>query len=109
MVFRSYALFPHMSVAQNVSFGLARRGVRGAGAARQVERTMEMVRPFAEDTAAIAEILPNVLQALDRTLYAASWHHDGRATVTNGVTRKEAWGQIRNLMPPSEPTMRQAR
>ena len=44
MVFQSYALFPHMSVAENVSFGLARRGVKGADAARQVERALEMVR-----------------------------------------------------------------
>jgi spermidine/putrescine transport system ATP-binding protein len=44
MVFQSYALFPHMSVGENVSFGLARRGIRGADAVRQVERALEMVR-----------------------------------------------------------------
>ena len=44
MVFQSYALFPHMSVAENVSFGLAQRGIKGAEAARQVERALEMVR-----------------------------------------------------------------
>ncbi|MEO8529522.1 MAG: ATP-binding cassette domain-containing protein, partial [Pseudolysinimonas sp.] len=31
-VFQSYALFPHMSVLENVAFGLKRRGVRDAGA-----------------------------------------------------------------------------
>ena len=44
MVFQSYALFPHMSVAENVSFGLAQRGIKGAEAARQVEKALEMVR-----------------------------------------------------------------
>ena len=44
MVFQSYALFPHMSVSENVSFGLAQRGIKGAEAARQVERALEMVR-----------------------------------------------------------------
>src|SRR5262245_40145422 len=29
-VFQSYALFPHMSVAENVGYGLKVRGIRGA-------------------------------------------------------------------------------
>jgi spermidine/putrescine transport system ATP-binding protein len=44
MVFQSYALFPHMSVAENVAFGLARRGVKGTEALKQVDRALEMVR-----------------------------------------------------------------
>jgi putative spermidine/putrescine transport system ATP-binding protein/spermidine/putrescine transport system ATP-binding protein len=44
MVFQSYALFPHMSVAENVVFGLHRRGVRGARAAKEVGRVLELVR-----------------------------------------------------------------
>ncbi len=44
MVFQSYALFPHMTVAQNVAFGLARRGIRGAEARKLVDRALEMVR-----------------------------------------------------------------
>ena len=32
MMFQSYALFPHLTVAENVAFGLKREGVRGAEA-----------------------------------------------------------------------------
>ncbi len=35
MVFQSYSLFPHLSVADNVAFGLRRRGIAKAAAARR--------------------------------------------------------------------------
>ncbi|KQT54282.1 spermidine/putrescine ABC transporter ATP-binding protein [Aureimonas sp. Leaf454] len=44
MVFQSYALFPHMSVEDNVAFGLARRGIRGEAARREVARVLDLVR-----------------------------------------------------------------
>jgi putative spermidine/putrescine transport system ATP-binding protein/spermidine/putrescine transport system ATP-binding protein len=44
MVFQSYALFPHMNVTENVVFGLNRRGVRGAAAAKEVKRVLDLVR-----------------------------------------------------------------
>ena len=44
MVFQSYALFPHMSVAKNVGFGLAMRGIRGSDAARRVDEALGLVR-----------------------------------------------------------------
>src|SRR5947208_12798602 len=40
-VFQSYALFPHLSIFENVAFGLRRRGVRG-GTLRG--RVLEMLR-----------------------------------------------------------------
>ena len=43
MVFQHYALFPHMSVAQNVAFPLEMRGVRKADRRARVEEAMEMV------------------------------------------------------------------
>jgi ABC-type Fe3+/spermidine/putrescine transport system ATPase subunit len=43
MVFQHYALFPHMTVAENVAFGLESRGVGGREAARRVERALELV------------------------------------------------------------------
>ncbi len=44
MVFQSYALFPHMSVAQNVAYGLRRRGIRGAALRAEVARVLELVQ-----------------------------------------------------------------
>ncbi|MFZ2106362.1 MAG: ABC transporter ATP-binding protein [Roseiarcus sp.] len=44
MVFQSYALFPHMTVQENVVFGLNRRGVRGEAARQETARALEMVQ-----------------------------------------------------------------
>ncbi len=43
MVFQSYALFPHMTVAENVGYGLRRQGVRGAAGRAEVARALELV------------------------------------------------------------------
>ncbi len=43
MVFQSYAIWPHMSVAENVRFPLDAMGITGAAATRRVERALEMV------------------------------------------------------------------
>ncbi len=42
-VFQSYALFPHLSIAENVAFGLRRKGVRGAELRRRVDEALELV------------------------------------------------------------------
>ena len=44
MVFQNYALFPHMTVAENVAFGLEMRKVPKADIARRVEETLALVR-----------------------------------------------------------------
>jgi putative spermidine/putrescine transport system ATP-binding protein len=44
MVFQNYALFPHLSVFDNVAFGLRIRGVGRAETASRVGRALEMVR-----------------------------------------------------------------
>jgi putative spermidine/putrescine transport system ATP-binding protein len=44
VVFQSYALFPHMTVAENVAFPLSVRGVGRAEREARVARALEMVR-----------------------------------------------------------------
>ena len=44
MVFQNYALFPHLNVARNVSFGLEQRKTPKAEIGERVRRTLEMVR-----------------------------------------------------------------
>jgi spermidine/putrescine transport system ATP-binding protein len=43
-VFQSYALFPHMTVAENVAFGLEMKKVPKADIARRVNEALDMVR-----------------------------------------------------------------
>ncbi|MCS6773994.1 MAG: ABC transporter ATP-binding protein [Anaerolineae bacterium] len=43
-VFQSYALFPHMTVEQNVGFGLEMKGVPRAEINRRVKEALELVR-----------------------------------------------------------------
>jgi spermidine/putrescine transport system ATP-binding protein len=42
-VFQSYALFPHLSIHDNVAFGLKRRGVKGAELKPRVAEALELV------------------------------------------------------------------
>jgi spermidine/putrescine transport system ATP-binding protein len=44
MVFQNYALFPHLSVARNVAFGLEERRMPRAGIAPRVRQALELVR-----------------------------------------------------------------
>lgn len=43
-VFQDYALFPHMTVGENVAYGLKVKGVKRGERARQVKEVLEMVR-----------------------------------------------------------------
>jgi len=43
-VFQDYALFPHMSVADNIGYGLRVKGVSRQARAKRVERALAMVR-----------------------------------------------------------------
>ena len=44
VVFQDYALFPHMTAAQNVAFGLRMRGVSARDIARRVVDTLDLVQ-----------------------------------------------------------------
>jgi putative spermidine/putrescine transport system ATP-binding protein len=44
LVFQNYALFPHLTVAQNVAFGLEMRKVGAAETARRVGEALQLVR-----------------------------------------------------------------
>lgn len=44
MVFQRYALFPHMTVAENISFGLEMHKVSGAERQKRIENALDMVR-----------------------------------------------------------------
>jgi spermidine/putrescine transport system ATP-binding protein len=42
-VFQSYALFPHLSIFENVAFGLRRRGIKGGDLQQRVGEALELV------------------------------------------------------------------
>ncbi|MBP0614906.1 ABC transporter ATP-binding protein [Jiella mangrovi] len=44
MMFQSYALFPHMSVAKNIAFGLKQEGMAKADIAERVEQVLKLVK-----------------------------------------------------------------
>ena len=73
MVFQSYALFPHLSVAENIAFGLKRRGVAKAEIAARVT---EMTRLLRLD--GLADRLPRQLSGGQQQRVAV-----GRALVIN--------------------------
>jgi spermidine/putrescine transport system ATP-binding protein len=43
-VFQSYALFPHLTIFENVAFGLRRKGARGGELKRKVEEMLDLVQ-----------------------------------------------------------------
>jgi len=49
MVFQNYALFPHMSVARNVGFGLRMRGVSAAEIGARVQRALKLVQLMGQE------------------------------------------------------------
>src|SRR5476649_207570 len=44
MVFQNYALFPHMTVAKNIGFGLRMRGISASEAAPRVAHALKLVQ-----------------------------------------------------------------
>lgn len=56
IVFQNYALFPHLSISENVGYGLAARGVDKATRQREAQRLLELVQ-----LPAMADRLPRQL------------------------------------------------
>ena len=56
VVFQNYALFPHMSVADNVAFPLRMRGLNSTEIAKQVKRALDMVRLVGMDARRPAQL-----------------------------------------------------
>jgi len=48
-VFQSYALFPHLTVFENIAFGLRRKGIDGAEVTRRVGDVLELVQLTGRD------------------------------------------------------------
>jgi putative spermidine/putrescine transport system ATP-binding protein len=44
MVFQSYALFPHMTVAENIAYGLKVRGIEAAPRHQRVSEMLDMMK-----------------------------------------------------------------
>lgn len=44
LVFQSYALFPHLTVARNIAFGLDMRGIRGREASERIDEMLALVK-----------------------------------------------------------------
>ena len=44
IMFQNYALFPHMSVAGNIGYGLRRAGMRGAALGERIDALLKLVR-----------------------------------------------------------------
>lgn len=44
MVFQNYAIFPHLTVAENIAYGLRRQKLGKAGTAAKVERALDLIK-----------------------------------------------------------------
>ena len=108
MMFQSYALFPHMSVAKNVEFGLRQEGLRGDELRRRTDEALDLaaMREFAarkphqlsggqKQRVALARaivkrpkvlLLDEPLSALDRKLREATQIHLLDVQKRTGVT-----------------------
>ena len=100
MVFQDYALFPHLSVAQNVAFGLSARPREGREALTQ--RTLELVGLQHKASSAVDELSGGERQrvAIARALVrdAPVLILDEPSTGLDEITRRRLVAPLRELM-----------
>jgi spermidine/putrescine transport system ATP-binding protein len=102
-VFQSYALFPHLSVQDNVEFGLRRQGIRkgASGAAARVARVLEQVRLEGKESRMPAQLSGGERQrvALARALVLAPdvLLLDEPLSALDPQLRKQVRGELKDL------------
>jgi molybdate transport system ATP-binding protein len=101
-VFQEYALFPHLTVAQNVAYGLAARGVRGRARRERVGAMLERL-----DIAGLAGERPSRLSGGQRQRVALARALvlepsvvllDEPLAALDVQTRSSVRGQLRNVL-----------
>ena len=98
-MFQSYALFPHMSVAANIGFGLRQRGMPRAAIAARVAEMLALVRLRGLTAPAVRTNFPAASSSASR--WPAAWRRGPRCccwmnrcrrwTATCGATRARSW------------------
>ena len=92
IVFQSYALFPHMSVAQNVSFGLEMRGVEKAEREKRTLEAMALiglgVRRLSITPASVGPVKAMIrsIDAAELRAVMTQWLESGAADIRGKLT-----------------------
>lgn len=91
-VFQSYALFPHMSVAENVGYGLRVRKMAGAEIGRKVRQALGLVRLSGKDDRRISQLSgENASVSPSRALSSPSRPYSFSTNRSAPSTRSCAW------------------
>ncbi|NLD13851.1 MAG: ATP-binding cassette domain-containing protein, partial [Gammaproteobacteria bacterium] len=114
MVFQNYAIFPHMTVADNVGFGLSLRKVPKAEIAQRVDSILELVGLAGlgkrmpdqlsggqQQRVALARAIitePKVL-LFDEPFDSRSWLYFGFIWAALAIYSWDAWRMMRKAVP----------
>ena len=84
-VFQNYALFPHMTIGDNVGYGLKMRSESGPDVTRKVAEALEMV----ENELAAAKVADSVVVGINLA---------NHTSVTEGAFRRRNWQDFSRAM-----------